>query len=53
MVAFGTDNWICFWHGLSQTEQALLSEGWAGWDKMQSLFAAASAHHHCPWRSTA
>lgn len=38
--AFGTDSWIGFWHGLSQTEQAFLSEGRAGWDKMQSLFAA-------------
>ncbi|ETR78411.1 hypothetical protein X566_12660 [Afipia sp. P52-10] len=38
-VAFGTDSWIGFFHGLSQTEQAFLSEGRAGWDKLQSLFA--------------
>lgn len=38
-LAFGTESWVGFVHGLSMTEQAFLSEGRAPWGKMQSIFA--------------
>jgi hypothetical protein len=38
-LAFGTASWIGFVHGLPLVEQAFLSEGRAGWGKLQSIFA--------------
>lgn len=38
-LAFGTESWLGFVHGLSMVEQAFLSEGRADWGKLQSLFA--------------
>lgn len=39
-LAFGTESWMGFVHGLTMTEQAFLSEGRAPWGKMQSIFAS-------------
>jgi arabinofuranan 3-O-arabinosyltransferase len=38
-LAFGTESWIGFVHGVPLLEQAFLSEGRADWGKLQSIFA--------------
>jgi len=38
LLAFGTETWIAFFHSISHTSQARLSEGWANFGKLQTLF---------------
>jgi hypothetical protein len=37
-LAFGTVTWIAFFDSISHTSQAFLSDGWADWGKLQTLF---------------
>jgi hypothetical protein len=38
LLAFGTETWIAFFHSISHTSQAFLSDGWANFGKLQTLF---------------
>jgi hypothetical protein len=37
-LAFGTETWLAFFHSISHTSQAFLSDGWADWSKLQTVF---------------
>ena len=37
-LAFGAETWIAFFHSISHTSQAFLSDGWANFGKLQTLF---------------
>jgi hypothetical protein len=37
-LAFGTETWIAFFQSISHTSQAFLSDGWANFGKLQTLF---------------
>jgi hypothetical protein len=41
--AFGTETWIAFCHSIAHTSQAFLSDGWANFGKLQTLFGLARA----------
>jgi hypothetical protein len=42
-VAFGTETWIAFFASIPHTSQAFLSDGWANFGKLQTLFGLARA----------
>lgn len=37
-LAFGTQTWIAFVQSIPHTSQAFLSDGWADWGKLQTVF---------------
>lgn len=37
-LAFGMVTWIAFFQSISHTSQAFLSDGWADWGKLQTVF---------------
>jgi hypothetical protein len=39
--AFGSETWVAFFHSISHTSQAFLSDGWANFGKLQTLFGLA------------
>ena len=38
LIAFGTETWVAFFQSISHTSQAFLSDGWANFGKLQTLF---------------
>jgi arabinofuranan 3-O-arabinosyltransferase len=38
LVAFGTTTWAAFFANIGHTSQAFLSDGWAGFGKLQTIF---------------
>jgi hypothetical protein len=40
-LAFGSETWIAFVWSVPHTSQAFLSDGWADWAKLQTLFGLA------------
>jgi hypothetical protein len=38
LLAFGSETWIAFFHSIPHTSQAFLSDGWANFGKLQTLF---------------
>jgi hypothetical protein len=40
-LAFGTETWIAFFQSIPHTSQAFLSDGWANFGKLQTLFGLA------------
>jgi hypothetical protein len=40
-LAFGTETWSAFFASISHTSQAFLSDGWANWSKLQTVFGLA------------
>lgn len=42
-LAFGTETWVTFVHSIPHTSQAFLSDGWANFGKLQTLFGLARA----------
>ncbi len=40
-LAFGTETWMAFIWSVPHTSQAFLSDGWADWAKLQTLFGLA------------
>jgi arabinofuranan 3-O-arabinosyltransferase len=43
-LAFGSESWFAFLHGLSATSRVVLGEGGADWNRLQSLFGLMRAH---------
>jgi arabinofuranan 3-O-arabinosyltransferase len=43
-LAFGSESWLAFLHGLSATSRVVLGEGGADWNRLQSLFGLMRAH---------
>jgi hypothetical protein len=41
LLAFGSETWIAFFHSIPHTSQAFLSDGWANFGKLQTLFGLA------------
>jgi hypothetical protein len=37
-LAFGTETWVAFFQSIPHTSQAFLSDGWANFGKLQTLF---------------
>jgi arabinofuranan 3-O-arabinosyltransferase len=42
-LAFGDASWAAFWANIGHTSQAVLSEGEANWDKLQTAFGLSRA----------
>lgn len=42
-LAFGTETWIAFVQSIPHTSQAFLSDGWANFGKLQTIFGLARA----------
>jgi hypothetical protein len=40
-LAFGTETWVAFFQSIPHTSQAFLSDGWANFGKLQTLFGLA------------
>ncbi len=40
-LAFGTESWLAFFHGLPQFSQAMFTEGKGTWWKLQSIYSMA------------
>ena len=38
LLAFGSETWVAFFQSISHTSQAFLSDGWANFGKLQTLF---------------
>jgi hypothetical protein len=43
LVVFGSATWLAFFHSIAHTSQAFLSDGWANFGKLQTLFGLTRA----------
>jgi hypothetical protein len=43
--AFGSETWMAFFRWMPTTTQAVLGDGRADWDRLQSVFGFVRAHH--------
>ena len=43
LLAFGTETWIAFFQSIPHTSQAFLSDGWADFGKLQTIFGLLRA----------
>ncbi len=51
-LAFGVETWLAFFHSIPHTTEAILSEGRAGWGKLQSAYGLVrwlGASDHTAW----
>jgi len=52
LAAFGAQTWLAFFDSISQTSEAFLSNGWADFGKLQTIFGLArmlGAPEHAAW----